>query len=181
MKAEDIALIIAGGIAVLLIAKGKAVAEEKPLPDYLVDRINKYWPIIEGEAKRFGVDPLLIVAVICTESEGVATAKAWEKKVGEHSMGLMQVLPSTARAMGYEGPDDGLLDPKTNIFYGTKYLAHQLHRYRNIPEAVAAYNAGSARYRAGRFINQRYVDKVLRYYEQAKRTPLGTRGVTREF
>ncbi len=36
--------------------------------------------------------------------------------------GLMQILPATARGMGYRGPDAGLLDADTNLKYAVKYL-----------------------------------------------------------
>ena len=36
--------------------------------------------------------------------------------------GLMQILPETARTMGYRGAPDGLLDADTNLRYGVKYL-----------------------------------------------------------
>ena len=36
--------------------------------------------------------------------------------------GLMQILPQTARTMGYRGPAAGLLDAETNLKYGVKYL-----------------------------------------------------------
>lgn len=36
--------------------------------------------------------------------------------------GLLQILPQTARTMGYRGPDEGLLDAETNLKYGVKYL-----------------------------------------------------------
>ena len=36
--------------------------------------------------------------------------------------GLMQILPQTARTMGYEGPDKGLLDAETNLQYAGAYL-----------------------------------------------------------
>ena len=36
--------------------------------------------------------------------------------------GLMQMLPQTARGMGYRGGDSGLLDAETNLKYGVKYL-----------------------------------------------------------
>jgi soluble lytic murein transglycosylase-like protein len=37
--------------------------------------------------------------------------------------GIMQILPATARTMGYDGPREGLLDPDTNLRYAVKYLA----------------------------------------------------------
>ncbi len=36
--------------------------------------------------------------------------------------GLMQILPATARGMGYQGPPSGLLDAETNLKYAVKYL-----------------------------------------------------------
>ena len=36
--------------------------------------------------------------------------------------GLMQILPATARGMGYQGSASGLLDAETNLKYGVKYL-----------------------------------------------------------
>ncbi len=36
--------------------------------------------------------------------------------------GLMQILPATARGIGYEGPAEGLMDAETNLKYGVKYL-----------------------------------------------------------
>ncbi|MGQ0610322.1 MAG: transglycosylase SLT domain-containing protein [Paracoccaceae bacterium] len=36
--------------------------------------------------------------------------------------GLMQILPQTARTMGYEGPAEGLLDAETNLIYAGRYL-----------------------------------------------------------
>lgn len=36
--------------------------------------------------------------------------------------GLMQILPATARSMGYQGPPEGLLDAETNLIYAGRYL-----------------------------------------------------------
>lgn len=36
--------------------------------------------------------------------------------------GMMQILPATARGVGFTGPDTGLLDAETNLKYGVKYL-----------------------------------------------------------
>lgn len=36
--------------------------------------------------------------------------------------GLMQILPATARGMGFSGPDKGLLNAENNLKYGVKYL-----------------------------------------------------------
>ena len=57
--------------------------------------------------------------------------------------GLMQILPQTARTMGYQGPPDGLLDAETNLKYAGKYLRGAwLVSGGNEDEAVRWYAAG---------------------------------------
>ncbi|MBI6545589.1 MAG: transglycosylase SLT domain-containing protein [Cyanobacteria bacterium NC_groundwater_1444_Ag_S-0.65um_54_12] len=48
-----------------------------------------------------------------------------------------------------------------NLLYGARYLARQYRRYGSWSDAVAAYNAGSAKRSGGHYINQEYVDYVL--------------------
>lgn len=57
--------------------------------------------------------------------------------------GLMQILPATARSMGYSGPDNGLLDAETNLRYGAKYLrgAYLVAEYDQ-DRAVSLYRSG---------------------------------------
>lgn len=99
---------------------------------------------IAGAARADGVDPYLVAAVINVESgfreEVVSQAGA---------VGLMQVKPSTAKAVavriGLTGPIDAasLSVPDTNIRIGTAYLAELVARYGgDVPLALAAYNAG---------------------------------------
>lgn len=110
---------------------------------------------------RVAVPPQLVQAVIEVESDYQPTA--WRRESdGELSRGLMQVKESTARALGLADPQ-ALFEPAVAIAYGTKYLAQQLAHYSgSIPRAVAAYNAGSARYtEQEEFVNQGYVDKVI--------------------
>jgi soluble lytic murein transglycosylase-like protein len=57
--------------------------------------------------------------------------------------GLMQILPQTARTMGYQGPPEGLLDAETNLRYAGKYLRGAwLVSGGNETEAVRWYAAG---------------------------------------
>lgn len=57
--------------------------------------------------------------------------------------GLMQILPGTARTMGYRGPDQGLLDAETNLKYGVKYLRGAwLLSYRRFDTAEKWYASG---------------------------------------
>jgi len=66
------------------------------------------------------------------------------------AMGLMQLLPSTAKEVAQElnirWTDDRLLwDPLTNIEMGTYYLGTLISRFNNVEVALAAYNHGPNR------------------------------------
>lgn len=57
--------------------------------------------------------------------------------------GLMQILPQTAKTMGYSGPAPGLLDPETNLHYAGRYLKGAwLLSYGNQDRAIAWYASG---------------------------------------
>ncbi|MBV8282404.1 MAG: lytic transglycosylase domain-containing protein [Candidatus Eremiobacteraeota bacterium] len=91
--------------------------------------------IVSQQSKANHVDPKLVKAVIAVESGGdpsaVSTAGA---------MGLMQLMPGTARAYGVANP----WDPEQNVAGGAKALSELLREYNgNISLALAAYNAGS--------------------------------------
>lgn len=89
---------------------------------------------IQVAATRFGIDHNLVDAVAWQESRynprALSTAGA---------MGVMQLMPGTARQLGVRNPHD----VEQNVVGGTAYLRQQLERFgNNVPLALAAYNAG---------------------------------------
>jgi soluble lytic murein transglycosylase len=99
--------------------------------------------VIRAAAKKNRVDPALVAAVIYVESGFDEHARSPQGAVG-----LMQVLPETARQIARETGGsafvtDDLEDPKVNVRYGTYYLRRSLDQFRGDTfAAVAAYNAG---------------------------------------
>jgi soluble lytic murein transglycosylase-like protein len=97
---------------------------------------HRYGSLITDAARRNEVDPLLVSAVIRHES-GFAPAAV--SKAG--AIGLMQLMPDTARALGVRDA----FDPRQNIEGGTTLLRQLLDRYHGqVDLALAAYNAGPA-------------------------------------
>ncbi len=89
---------------------------------------------VTDAAEQFDLDPALIRAVIHAESAFNAKARS---KVG--AIGLMQLMPATAKELGVSDA----FDIKQNIWGGSQYLAYLLKRFDNdIDLACAAYNAG---------------------------------------
>ncbi|MDO8282467.1 MAG: lytic transglycosylase domain-containing protein [Thermodesulfovibrionia bacterium] len=97
------------------------------------DSSSYYDQIINNKSSKYSVDASLIKAIITVESN-------WRKNAvsNKGAMGLMQLMPSTAKDMGVINP----FDPEENIDGGTRYLRFLLDMFNDLPLAVAAYNAG---------------------------------------
>lgn len=121
--------------------------------------------LIARAAERYGVDGLLLAALVQVESGFDPEAVS-----NKGAVGLMQVLPTTA-GLSVEQ----LMDPVRNLDAGTAYLAHLLALYRGDLElALAGYNAGPGAVR--RFDGlppyretRAYVERVLSIYVQHHR------------
>jgi len=92
-----------------------------------------FWDEIAEAAGLWGVDPDLVRAVIEVESAFEPQARS-----AKGAMGLMQLMPVTARQYGVADP----FDPRANIEAGTQHLRSLLDRY-DLSMALAAYNAGA--------------------------------------
>jgi hypothetical protein len=94
-----------------------------------------YDGFVIAASKEYKVPAELIRAVINAESKGNPNARS-----SEGALGLMQLMPGTAKKLGVKRP----FDPKDNIMGGTKYLGQMLEMYGgNTNKALAAYSAGS--------------------------------------
>jgi soluble lytic murein transglycosylase-like protein len=124
--------------------------------------LQKYAGIIQTASKVYGVEASLVHAVISAESQYNQYAVS---RTG--AMGLMQLMPDTARRYGVQN----MMDPTENIQGGVRYLADLLAMFKGrIDLAVAAYNAGeNAVIRYGHQIppyaeTRTYVPRVLAFY-----------------
>lgn len=97
-------------------------------------RARLYEPLIEEHARLNGVRAELVRAVVQVESAFNPIAVS-----PKGAMGLMQLMPATARRFNVGNP----FDPEENVRAGVAYLRQLLDRYENNEElALAAYNAG---------------------------------------
>lgn len=123
-------------------------------------------PLIRSAADHAGIDPLLFEALVGQESGFDPNARSTAG-----AMGLSQLMPGTAKALGVENP----YDPVQNLFGGARYLAQMLARFDgDVRLALAAYNAGpGAVERHGGIPPFRettnYVQKIMGRYEAMRK------------
>lgn len=117
-----------------------------------------YGKIIYREAKRQGLQPELVAAVVEAESDFRPRLVS-----NKSAQGLMQIVPETSRLLGCQNP----FDPDANIAAGTKYLRYLFDRFGDQRVALAAYNAGEGNIE--RFGGVPPFDETLEYVQRVAR------------
>jgi membrane-bound lytic murein transglycosylase F len=104
------------------------------------EKISSYDELIKTFALEIGWDWRLIASLVYQESQFDPLAKSWAG-----AMGLMQIMPLTAKELGIKKP----YNPEASIRGGTKYLKHLYNRFDKIEDSIqrikftlASYNCG---------------------------------------
>lgn len=108
---------------------------------------------------KFNLPPNLITAVCYIESNHDVNAINKDDGHGD-SVGLCQVKLKTAKWMGFKGTQKQLMNPKTNIYYASKYLSFQIEKYKSVTKGIVAYNRGNSK----GLTKSKYSDKVLKQW-----------------
>ena len=146
--------------------EAKRPATPAPMPAVVAAALLPQQPsaldeLITRLGKQYEVPPLLVAAVIQVES-------MWDPDAvsPKGAMGLMQLMPATAKGHGVTDP----FDPAQNVEAGIAELSVQLRQHENeISMALAAYNAGGVAVKRYKGIPPYretidYIEKVLDLY-----------------
>ncbi len=148
----------------LLEAQKKDAAEAVSTSSFSREDLDR---LVDKVSLALGMDPSLVKAVIKTESNFNPTAVS---KVG--AMGLMQLLPGTAKDLGVTDA----FNPVENVWAGARYLKQMLDRHGgNINKALASYNWGPGnfdRHGSGKMPGEtrRYITVVNQHYANFKKS-----------
>jgi len=139
------------------------------VPDEIVEQVERVQrsggdvlALLRDAAARHRLDPALVRAVV-----GVESAFRTDAVSPKGARGLMQLMPSTAAALGVRDP----FDPAQNLDGGARHLAALVQSYRgDLNKALAAYNAGAGAVARHGGVppypeTQDYVAKVLKRYK----------------
>ena len=121
--------------------------------------------VVNSASATYHLDPDLVNSVIRAESGFNSHARS-----AKGAQGLMQLMPSTADALGV----NNAFDPQANVGGGSRYLRELLERYNfDLVKALAAYNAGPKRVEQYNGVppfreTRAYVNRIVRDYNQKK-------------
>lgn len=124
---------------------------------------------VERAAQRHNVDPNLVRALIKVESNFNPNAVS-----RKGAMGLMQLMPQTARELNLNNP----FDPDQNVDAGVRHLKKLMESFGgNVQLSLAAYNAGAAAVARSSGIphfteTRNYVNRITQLYNGGKGSPL---------
>ncbi len=142
------------------------------------DEILTLANVIYDESEKLGLDPLLVLAVILTES---SFKRGQLSHMG--AVGLMQVKPSIGQdvanrwKMGWPSPN-ALENPALNVRIGTIYLFELILKFGNFKDAIIAYNLGETVTREYQIYG---VSPPARYYRKVRYNYLGLRRQFEDF
>jgi soluble lytic murein transglycosylase-like protein len=140
-------------------------SDKKILSQRVKKAERRYRSIIVRAAHRHQVEPAMVQAIIMAESS--FNPKAISRR---GAVGLMQLMPDTAEALGVED----ISDPEHNINAGVLYFKKLLKEFEgDVKLALAAYNAGSRKVKEYQGVppyktTQTYIKKVFEYYRHYK-------------
>lgn len=144
----------------------KTLLSVNPCNTKSMDRSSDFTNEIHQASKKYGINPNLVKAVIKVESAFKPDAVS-----PKGAMGLMQLMPKTAKRFNVTDP----FDPYQNIDSGAKYLGFLLSLFDgNIRLALAAYNAGEQTVKKYGTIppfkeTNSYISKVLSHFKSLER------------
>ena len=117
---------------------------------------------VDSSARRHGVDPELVRAIIQIESRWDSNALS-----SAGARGLMQLMPGTARDLGVRDS----YNPAQNIEGGTKFIARLIRKYKgDVAKALMAYNTGPGNVDKGNIpqVTKKYARNVMAIYNRLK-------------
>jgi soluble lytic murein transglycosylase len=136
------------------------------------DEVRELTCVLYDESKKYGYDPLLILALILTESQ---FRKGQISEMG--ALGLMQMKPSIGydlcqrRGLSWKG-ELSLFEPAYNIQLGTLYLFELILKFKDVKKAIIAYNVGEnalkLRLKGGQGPPTYFLSQVLKKYKELK-------------
>ncbi len=135
-----------------------------PKPRFMSSKDIHYGSLIYAAAKRAGIDPALLVALVEAESNFDRLAVS-----SKGAKGLCQLTDEVAESYGVKDP----FDPAQNLMAGAQHLADLMDRFKSLQLALAAYNAGAGAVVRHKGIppydqTENFVEKVTSLYRHYK-------------